>query len=360
MKTLIAIPGVPDSIDLRKFRDELKAQNFYANAVRGMLPKYVFKPVPQRLTWFFINYAIVIAGVFLIINFSEWGIQLISSILIGHSFGCLFFLGHEITHGTVIKNKKAILFFSSLCYLPWGLHGRAWIHAHNGKHHQHTQHSVKDPDCFGSKKYKRNKILQTLNNLLPGSGSWASYTFLFWFFSFYCIYIQWLHKPNIFTNKADEKTSKRFLLAVYAVWITIATFVTPFGFIYLFLIPLLISNAVVMSYISTNHFLNPLTEETNDPLVNSLSVKTNKFFNFLHLNFSYHVEHHVFPYVSPKYAPMIAKVLKEQFPNDYNEMGHAEALSLLYQRPKFYYNDVTLINPSTKKKYPTIVLEDVF
>ncbi|MEP6512481.1 MAG: fatty acid desaturase [Parafilimonas sp.] len=323
------------------------------------MPKHIFKPSPQRLIWFFVHSLILILSVYFILTIDSWMLRLLLSIIVGHSFACVFFLGHEIAHGTVVKDKKLIIFFSTICFAPFGLHGKGWVYAHNGKHHLNTQHSVKDPDCFGNKKYRYNKILQRMTKFLPGSGSPLSYLFMFWYFSFYAIYIVWIYKPSIFTNRRDKIESRLFLILVYALWILFSALAMPFGFLYLFLIPLLISNFVVMSYISTNHFLNPLTSEVNDSLVNSLTVKTYKIFNVLHMNFSYHVEHHVFPYVNPKYAPLISRALKEKFPNEYNEMSQAKAIKLLYQRPKFYHDEVTLINPENKQKYPTIILDDI-
>ena len=91
-----------------------------------------------------------------------------------------------------------------------------------------------------------------------------------------------------------------------------------------------------MSYISTNHLLNPLTEEINDPLVNSLTVYSNSFIHWAHLNFGYHVEHHLFPNISPKYAPIIQKKVLEKWPKKYKKMNHFKALKLVYDTPRFY------------------------
>lgn len=114
-----------------------------------------------------------------------------------------------------------------------------------------------------------------------------------------------------------------------------------------------------MSYIVTNHFLNPLTEDVNDAMVSSLTVDTPAFIRFLHLNFNYHIEHHIFPSVNPTYAPLISKLLSEKYPTKYNHMPHWKALWLIYQRPKFYYDEGTLVHPKSKRKYPTLYLEDL-
>lgn len=348
--------GSEPALYIEKYRSELKDQNSYAAELRKLLPAFVFKPVPQRLWWLAVHMVIIITSVVLIHFADDWYFDFVLALLIGHSLGCNFFLGHEIAHGSVLKNKRMIVFFSTLCFFQWGLHGRAWIAWHNRKHHHTTNHPYKDPDCFG-KKYTRFKMMVSIQQALPGSRTAISYLFLTWFFSFFAFNIVWF-MPRIFTAKRDRIVSRVFSGVVYLLWIPLSIFAEPFGFIYLFLIPVLVSNLVIMSYIATNHFLNPLTEEKNDPLANSLSVQTNKFLDFIHLNFSYHIEHHILPYVNPKYAPIVAEVLRSRYPEKYKMMPHAKALRLLYQRPRFYKDDVTLINLKNGEVHPTIILDE--
>ena len=338
------------------YLQDLQEQNRYAAELRKTLPSFVFKPVPQRLWWLAVHAVIIAACVTAILIADPWYADLFFSLVMGHSMGCLFFIGHEIAHGTVVKNKRLIVLLTSACFATWGLHGMAWISWHNRKHHHETNHPFRDPDCFG-KKYQRHQLMLRLEGALPGSGRWISYAFLFWFFSFFSFNIVWF-MPRIFVNRQDKLVSRVYSVVVYAVWLALAIFAQPYGFVYLMLVPILISNFLIMSYIATNHFLNPLTETANDPLANSLTVTTNRLFDFLHLNFSYHTEHHVVPYVSPKYAPMVAKALRERYPHKYKAMPHARALQLLYARPRFYQDDVTLINLRTGEVYPTIVLDE--
>ena len=52
--------------------------------------------------------------------------------------------------------------------------------------------------------------------------------------------------------------------------------------------------------------VHPLTE-VNDPLANTLSVTAPRWLERLHLQFGYHVEHHLFPMVSGRHAPAIRR-----------------------------------------------------
>ena len=130
-------------------------------------------------------------------------------------------------------------------------------------------------------------------------------------------------------------------------------FVGLSNFAFLILIPFAIQNYTVMSYISTNHNLSPLTK-VNDPLVNSLTVTTNPIFEFIHLNFGYHVEHHIFPRMSGAYTKKVHAELKSQFPDTYQFMKKSEALKLLYSTARIYKNHTTLINPKTLQTYKTL------
>jgi fatty acid desaturase len=118
-------------------------------------------------------------------------------------------------------------------------------------------------------------------------------------------------------------------------------------------LPFLIQNYMLMSYISTNHNISPLTN-VNDPLANSLSVKVHPVLEFLNINFGYHVEHHLFPTVSAAHAKTIHKELLRQFPNDYKIMPKWQAMKLLYRTSRVYKNAHTLIHPHTGETFPTL------
>src|SRR5262249_35148181 len=58
-----------------------------------------------------------------------------------------------------------------------------------------------------------------------------------------------------------------------AIWAVVAALVGFVTFVFVFAIPLLVANAIVMAFILTNHSLSPRVE-INDPLVSGLSVTT--------------------------------------------------------------------------------------
>lgn len=133
----------------------------------------------------------------------------------------------------------------------------------------------------------------------------------------------------------------------YVVW------ASQFSFFFLVLIPFFVQNYVVMSYISTNHNLSPLTK-VNDPLENSLTVTTNPVFDFFHLNFGYHVEHHLFPRMSGRYTKKLHGILKKKYPAEYKFMPKWKAIVLLYKTARIYKGHNHLIHPKTGEVYETL------
>jgi fatty acid desaturase len=113
-----------------------------------------------------------------------------------------------------------------------------------------------------------------------------------------------------------------------------------------------------MSYIATNHFLNPLTD-VNDPLANTLSVTSPRWLERLHLEFGYHVEHHVYPTMSGRHAPRVRDVMVARYGDRYLHMPHGRALRLLYTRPKVHGTHDTLVDPRTLETYRALVPGDL-
>ena len=110
-----------------------------------------------------------------------------------------------------------------------------------------------------------------------------------------------------------------------------------------YFIPIWIGYAGAIGYIYTNHLLGPLTE-INDPLANSLSLRLPKILDLLHLNFSYHTEHHIFPGLNSSYYPHVRRLLQEHYPERYQLLHGAEAWRLLLSTPRHYRDPRTLTN----------------
>jgi len=137
------------------------------------------------------------------------------------------------------------------------------------------------------------------------------------------------------------------------IWGTFLFLMGPQNLVWTFLIPLFAQNYYVMSYISTNHNLSPLTK-VNDPLKNSLTVTNHPALEWFHLNFGYHVEHHIYPSMSGLNAKKLHTLLKTEFPDDFRYMSKVSAMKKLYNSARIYKNSQTLTNPETGDVFDTI------
>ncbi|MFC0472797.1 fatty acid desaturase family protein [Halalkalibacter kiskunsagensis] len=331
---------------------DLHSFGWYAAKLKPHLPKKAFNPVPTRL-WGGLAYLLVTVGCLLTIGMLDFNpfIYIGVSLVIGACFAALGFLGHEILHGTVVRKAWLRDFLGAVAFWPLSTGPKLWRKWHNLTHHVHTQHEEHDPDAWPTlERIMRSRLLRWVYKLpLPVRA----------FFSFCSLSLQFsVHSLNMFVVYLKEFNPKKrravFFEAVlpWISWIGLLVWVGPVKWIFMFLIPLLIANLIVMAYISTNHRLNPTTE-VNDPLANSLTVTVPKWVDVLHFNFSYHTEHHLFPGVSSKYYPHVKKLIKEHWPDRYHEMRFDKALLALWKTPRPYHNR-ELIDPSSGNVYGTL------
>ncbi|MEL7086528.1 MAG: fatty acid desaturase, partial [Cyanobacteria bacterium J06597_1] len=69
-----------------------------------------------------------------------------------------------------------------------------------------------------------------------------------------------------------------------------------------------------------------------------------KILDVLHLNFSYHTEHHVFPGVNSDYYPQVQALLLEHFPGRFNLLPAMTAWRMMLTTPRHYKDEMTFTN----------------
>lgn len=342
------------NLALAKKVDDDRDINYYRSKMN--LDPSLFKRNPKRLgyaaLYFGLNALLVVAAVK---HVESWYLKILIGFGIGQANAGLAFVAHELLHGSIIKGKKMQDFLAIFMWTSFLMSPTFWRFWHNKLHHSHTQNSLKDPDAFPTVFiFRRSKYMQRIFNLTPGSKGLFSYLYFFYWFSFQSFFN---HIYMRFRNSMWAQLDQKRVTAEFAIqFFLFAGYFYFIGFenlFYLFVIPFAVQNYTIMSYISTNHNLSPLTKK-NDPLRNSLTVITNPIQDFFHLNFGYHVEHHVFPTVSGAHAKKIHESLKSHFPEDFKYMKKTTALGLLYNTPRLYKDATTLIHPETKVTYNTI------
>ncbi len=336
---------------------ELRSIATYASAVRPELPPEALKPAPSRLLWL-PTHALIISAIAwaLVAGHVPALLWPVASITIGCCLAGVVFLGHELMHGGVVRGKTPLRIFGFLCLLPFTLSPTLWTGWHNRVHHNHCAQPGKDPDLYPTLiEYETQSAARIMADHF-GLGRRRLLSLLSLFFGFTGQSQQMLWKARekgILSPGLHRRALFEFALGV-AFWTAIAFVVGFVPFIFIYLLPLVVANSIVMMFIMTNHNLSPLTA-INDPLVNSLSVTLPRPLEFLTLDFGYHVEHHLFPTLSTRHGRTIRAKLREKFPGRYQSMPLTSALYQLYITARVYKDDVTLIDPPSGNTFPTIV-----
>jgi fatty acid desaturase len=328
----------------------------YARTVRPRLAAHLFDPVPSRLAWLSLHLAIIALGTVAIVHdVGGWLGAIGFSLLIGHSFAGCAFVGHETLHGVVVRNRLVRYVVGWICFLPFTLSPRLWIAWHNRQHHGNTMAST-DPDAYPTlATYRASRLSRIADMFSLGYRRWAGVVTLFIGFTGQSTQVLWR-----MARQRGYLTAREHLYAVLetalgiAVWTALGLAIGGHAFLFAFVLPLVVGNIIVTSYILTNHSLSPLTE-VNDPLVNSLSVTLFRPIEILHLNFGYHVEHHLFPSMSSRYAPEVRDALRAEWPERYQSMNLFRALGRLITTPRVYEHATGLIDPPTGFRASTLL-----
>jgi fatty acid desaturase len=325
----------------------LKAQ------IRAELPADVFKRKPM---WAFLAVPIVgliVVGSVTVVSTSlPWYVILPCSLLIGHLYGSLTFLGHDVSHGAairpgVLREVVVYLSFGIYCVSP-----HLWRLWHQKAHHGQTNVEGRDPDNFGTLKNFDGGV--ALNRLIlksaPGSGHWLSASYLFLFFTLQAQGVLWFNSKTM-PDFAGLRRRRAILdsAAWICFWLSVCVLTGWRGTLFVVLIPMMVSNFIVMSYIVTTHMLCPMVQSP-DPLRTSMSVTTNKVFDVLHFHFSHHLEHHLFPAMCSRYYPLVRRCLRRHFADHYIAPSHGRALVALFLTPRLYDGAHTLADPFSGRR----------
>ncbi|MGV3614397.1 MAG: fatty acid desaturase family protein [Fimbriimonas sp.] len=325
----------------------------YRNAVKKALPPEVFKPDFLNLLWFPVHAAIIAGGWYLLATNFSWWLAPIVALVVGHTFGCMGFLAHDICHGGSIKRLWVRDLLSGISFSPFWIGPYLWRRWHNADHHNNTNIEGVDPDhLFTIEDYKDNPVLKFLYRISP----LARNVIIFSSFTFRMsqqmlrMAITYLKSPK--STAKDKFTIVWQLLLPMAAWTALSLSFGTQVFWWGYVVPLLVANAMVISYIATNHFLNPLADE-RDVLATSLTVTLPKALAFLepwHQGFGAHVAHHLFPQASARHGRIIEAKVAELFPDRYHSMPITRALKLLWNTPWIYEDKTTLIDPHREQR----------
>lgn len=334
--------------------ENLIAQAEYAKKLRPLLPAEAFLPSRGRVWLILINIAILLLGWGIARHLGEWNWYLLwcylpFSLVMGNSIIFLLFGTHDLLHSKAIKHPLVRWTISLIALAMLWTPPTFWKAVHNREHHNKTNF-LQDPDrnYLYDQPNSWGKWIQNLfvpssevNSLwlIIGMGhAWGVHTFRN--LSSVLLFNNALteYSPAAFKVSSKERKSiaLEFLL-ILGIHLGILFYLGfhPIKLILSYFLPLWIGYAGIMFYVYTNHMLCRMTE-VNDPLINSVSIRVPKIFDLLHLNFSYHTEHHIFPGINSDYYPKVRNLLQAHYGERFNLLNSDKAWCLMLQTPRHY------------------------
>ena len=277
------------------------------------------------------------------------------SLCIGLAFAGLMFVGHEVLHGAVVRGRRARLLVGGLCFAPLVVSPHLWTAWHNRAHHANANRLDVDPDMYPSlARYRNHGAARfTIDHFALGGRRWRGLFSLVLGFTVQSFEILVTARRCLQLPARAHRHAILETLAASTLWIALGIAVGPFAFAFAFLLPLVVANAVVMSFILTNHSLCAATD-INDPLRASLSVTTPRWVEWLTLDFGYHVEHHLFPAASARHGRAIRAAILALWPERYQSMPLGAALAQVFMTGRVYRDATTLVDPRTGGVWSTL------
>jgi fatty acid desaturase len=334
----------------------LLPQAAYVREVRPELPAEAFAPATSRLALIPVHLAVIaFATIVIASGWLPWPFVPLLSLVIGVSFAVLTFVAHEAMHGGIVRGRIARHIVSWIGFLPFTLSPRLWAAWHDRVHHANAN-LADDPDGYPTlDRYRESRTIQFFINAFSlGGRRWRGGLSLILGFTVQSAHQLLLSRQRGFLKPRGFRLAILETLAGVAVWATVAILVGFLPFLFVYVLPLLVANVIVMAFILTNHSLSPKVE-INDPLVSGLSVTAPRWIEWMTLRFGYHVEHHLFPAMSSRHAKTVRDVLHRRWPRRYQSMPLGAALSRLHRTARVYKDAFTLVDPRTGREYPTLM-----
>lgn len=319
------------------------------------------EPNPRRLGWFVLHLTSVLGALSLALLYGEsssgpnYLLLLPLSLVTGLSYAGLAFVAHEALHGAITRRAWLKNWIGRIGFAPFCLSPKQWVAWHNRVHHGHTNVEGRDPDAYPSlAEYNSSTTARLAVQLgAPRLGKWRGIITFLCGFSLQSAQILLMAKKRGHLSKRHYRAALIETLLVVSFWLSWAVMLGPVRFLFLYIVPLLIANVIVMSYIVTNHSLNPLVEH-DDALASSLSVTVPRFYEVFSLQFGYHVEHHLFPGMSHVHGPRVQDELVRLAPERYHSLPLRKALHMILTTPRVYQDRAMLLDPDSGLQVATL------
>jgi len=329
---------------------------------RAILPELDLSPLPRDLgivAHLLVHLTLLVGlGITVAFHASTWPLWAIALLAIpaGHSVMVAAFAAHELGHGAVRMPRRVR---SVLVHLGWTFTIFATAttqnRAHNQLHHK-EEASRRDPD----RRLTRAEILEAGGEhvvpwIFPSSAhpiTGALFGFATSVFGYHSS-LFWhsvLRTGQLYDLQISAAQRRRAIhegASNGAVQIGLFALSDFSGAMALYLaLTYFVGATCAGLYIATNHLLCGHVDDPKqcDVLATTVSLRVPAWVDFLHLRFSHHVEHHLFPGASASALPQVRRALLRHYPERFVILGWGEALRLLLRSPIAIESSNTLVH----------------
>src|SRR3569623_1784446 len=213
--------------------------------------------------------------------------------------------GRGALHGGSTRSKWLQYAQGYLGFAPFLLSPRIWVAWYNQTHHAITNQPG-DPDAFPTlDEYKTQAGARfAVDKFAVGPNRLRGFWTMAFGFTIQCAHQTHSIKKFKYASGGSAVLAYVETALYVALWGGLLVAIGFVPWLFAFLVPHMIANAITIAYILTNHSLSPFIP-INDPLITGLSVTVPKIVDMLTLNFGFHPEHQLFPAKSSRHARLI-------------------------------------------------------
>lgn len=350
--------------DFKKLKNE---PNMNEKAIKReiirRLPRRAFEPNPAAAWALLPILAVLISGqAVLLFATPVWWLAIPLALICGSTQVTLWSFAHEAAHGTMLRHKGFRRFSTNLAGFFFLYPGELLERWHLA-HHRHTHQQGQDPDVMTLEEFQGARYW--LIRQLAKIGMLNQFLYSLVSNSMHGNVVLWIRtrELKVFAGGAWNRLRIKGL-TIFIAWLCIGWLAGPIGAFFGFLLPWLVGNAIWSSYALAHHQSSALIENP-DRLNSTVSIRTSRMFEFLHLHGCHHIEHHLFPRMNWRFLPLVRTALRDIVGSRYRTISHWEAIRIAVGLPLIYVNANTKMNVNQTRVYhlnnmdavPTAALE---
>ena len=324
------------------------------------LPKEAFKPRPRGLfAIFFLIFFISGSTYGLLFDPYEWHfmVKFPLALILGGAYFVLWNASHEILHGSVVKNKTMRIILAQFGMLVFGYSSKKFLVEHF-LHHKFLTIVGKDL-AFTSVIYKPEKNFLAKFYFSCSSFYTRLLGVLFIGIAFEIMaYKNFSHSNTISINLKNENIKS---FAILSLWLALCFLGGWSGSFFAVLLPIACANFLWGIETLAHHFLTPTHEEHEDfsILEATIDQKAPRWLDFLTLNGSHHLEHHLFPSMNWKYLPLVRQGLLKHAPEQFRCVSYWKLAHVLFTKGiiRHAHKKDVIINPKTLEETSTTEIQ---